>query len=296
MIYSKPPLTINDQADLLISRGFIADKEKLLEYLRYNNYYRLTGYLYPFRRPDERYSSSINLEKILTICEYDQKLRNHLLSAIDKIEVSFRSVIAYHFSMANGPFAYTDKSALPELEDYRRIQLIENIHKETERSREEFIRHFMNKYGDIHKEPPLWMAVEIMTFGSIVSLYRGVSNSLKQTIAKDFGVPDQVLSSWIVGINSIRNICAHHSRLYNRRLGYSFKLPRERKHPEWFSPVRISNSNVFTALTICNYLLSVIGAGSSWSSEIKDLFDKYESVPEIKNTFPRNWQQSKLWT
>ena len=264
--------------------------------MKYNNYYRLTGYLYPFRERDESYSSSIDLDKILTICEYDQRLRNHLLSAIDKIEVSFRSVIAYQFSMANGPFAYIDKSALPGLEDYRHVQLMENIHKETDRSREEFIRHFMSKYGDTHMEPPLWMAVEIMTFGSIVSLYRGLSNYLKQTISKEFGIPDQALSSWIVGINSIRNICAHHSRLYNRRLGYSFKLPRERKRPEWFNPVKIPNNNVFTALTICNYLLSVIGSDSSWCSETKELFDIYKSIPEIKNTFPRDWQQSKLWT
>ncbi len=48
MGYDKEALSFEDQADKILGRYLVADKEKLIEYLKNVNYYRFSGYLYPF--------------------------------------------------------------------------------------------------------------------------------------------------------------------------------------------------------------------------------------------------------
>jgi len=50
MKYDKPPLSFEEQAGLLIKRGLITDREFLIDRLKSVNYYRLSGYLYPYRQ------------------------------------------------------------------------------------------------------------------------------------------------------------------------------------------------------------------------------------------------------
>ena len=296
MIYNKPPLSFDEQADLLISRNFKATKSELIDFLKHNNYYRLTGYLFPFRNSDETFSADINFDKILAVIDYDRELRNILLYALDKIEVSLRTNISHYSSRYfNDPFFYTDPAKLPGIDSGRYRELLESIKKEVERSREEFIHHFRSKYGPEHLFPPVWIAVQVLSFGTLVSMYRGLPDEVKREIAGVYEIPDTVLSSWITGLNSIRNICAHHSRLYNRRLGYKFLLPRQRKYPEWFFPVQIPNGTVFTALTICSHLLKIIDIDEDWRERVKTLFKKYKHISVIKNTFPENWKESSHW-
>ncbi|MFZ5368418.1 MAG: Abi family protein [Spirochaetota bacterium] len=54
MNYNKKPLTYEEQADLLIQRGLIADKKVLIERLKSVNYYRLSGYLHTYRIVDSQ--------------------------------------------------------------------------------------------------------------------------------------------------------------------------------------------------------------------------------------------------
>lgn len=295
MLYTKPPLVLEQQADLLISRGLEAEKSQLIAFLRHVNYYRVTGYLFPFRNSDNSYCSNISFATFKRLYFYDQSLRNLMLSAIDRIEVSLRTVIAYHFSRCCGPFGYAEHRNLPGIDMEIHQKLIIRIKEETIRSREEFIKHFKNKYGDQHEILPIWMAVEIISFGTLVSFYRGLPNNLKQEIAREYKIPDAVLSSWIIGLNAIRNVCAHHSRFFNRRLGYQFKLPNRRKFPQWYSPIAIPNGRTFTGLTICGFLLDLIDTDSSWKKLVKELFLEYKDISAIKESFPEEWQTSPLW-
>jgi hypothetical protein len=59
MKYSKPPLSFESQADLLIARGLVAYRTKLISRLEVVNYYRLSGYLYPFRNLDDSHHSRL---------------------------------------------------------------------------------------------------------------------------------------------------------------------------------------------------------------------------------------------
>ena len=64
MEYSKPWLSVDEQIDHLVERGlFVSDRDGAAHLLRTVGYYRLTGYLYPFRL-SERFTDDDGRERV----------------------------------------------------------------------------------------------------------------------------------------------------------------------------------------------------------------------------------------
>ena len=253
--YTKPPLTLEQQADLLLSRGLIGDRERLIDLLSNLNYYRLSAYLYPFRRKDgtEKFTDGTNIDTILEIYRFDEGLRNSLVAGLEKIEISLRTKVAYHFSHACGPFGYLDIANLPDCNRGDLAKLLAHMQDEKEKSSEAFIEHFVNKYGDCHEYFPLWMAVELMSFGTLHNLWKGFSRNLREAIANDYGIHGVVLDSWFLSLNVLRNLCAHHSRIWNRIFGFKPMIPK--KDPLWNTPFSIPNQRLFGFASVIVFLV-----------------------------------------
>jgi len=134
-----------------------------------------------------------------------------------------------------------------------------------------------------------------MSFGCALTMYRGVSAQIKQKIANHYGIPDEILTSWLKTINVIRNICAHHSRLWNREMGVKPYIPRKKKYPQWHEPVAVSQNRIFGVLTIFHYLLKTIAPQSNWKARLCSLLDEYPDISRWSMGFPDNWKESPLW-
>jgi abortive infection bacteriophage resistance protein len=174
--------------------------------------------------------------------------------------------------------------------------LTERIREEAQRSRkEQFVRHFLRKYGDSHQDLPLWMATEVMSFGTVLKLFGACSNQVKNMIASPFGVRDEVFNTWLWTLNEVRNICAHHGRLWNRDLGNKPRIPHASHHPDWHVPVQIPNHRVFATLTICVYCLKKIAPESQWSGRVLNLLTEHSGVPRKNMGFPDNWLDCPIW-
>lgn len=296
MKYDKPALSFEQQADRLINRGLIASRDLLVERLTSVNYYRLSGYLHPFRlRDDDAFYPGTTLEKVWNRYTFDRRLRLVLMDAIERIEVDVRTSLIYRLAHSSGPFGYTDIANLPNIERDRHGNFLSKLYEETKRSSESFVRHFRAKYGDQHGYLPIWMAGEIFSFGMTFTLYTGSEKRIKQEIASRFGVSDDVLRSWLLALNTVRNICAHHGRLWNRGLGTKPKIPSGSKHGPWHEPVEIENKRVFAILTICRYCLVRIAPQSSWTARFLALLDEYPEIPLRSMGFPENWKESPIW-
>ena len=116
MKYSKPALSFEQQADQLIARGLKADKELLVMRLEATSYFRLSGYLYPFRVPGtDAFQDGTTLDQVWRRCLFDQRLRTLVLDAIEAVEVFARTQLAYHFAHEHGPFSYHDPKYFPNL-------------------------------------------------------------------------------------------------------------------------------------------------------------------------------------
>ncbi len=296
MKYAKPPLTLDQQADLLLSRGMTGDKALIIERLSVVNYYRLSGYWYPLRQPDHSFKPGTTFEKVWLRYVFDRHLRLHVIDAIERIEVAIRSHLAYHHAHYHSdPFSYvTDPDEMPELSATKRTRFLKEIAKETKFSKETFAEHFRRKYGDEHTYMPVWMASEIMTFGCMLTFFHGSPYDIRKKIADVFGITDEVFSSWLLTLNVVRNICAHHGRLWNREFGVKPKIPR--KQPVWHQPVEVANNRVFGIMTICKYCMDRIAPQSHWPNRVQDLLTQFPDIPKRSMGFPDNWQNCPIWT
>jgi abortive infection bacteriophage resistance protein len=188
-----------------------------------------------------------------------------------------------------------DRKTLQNITPDNHREFIAKLRKETASSREDFVKHYFSKYSSEH-DLPLWMACELLTFGGTLTLFRHVEKEIKQAIATQFAVADKVLESWLVSLNFVRNICAHHGRLWNRGLtNKEPAIPRKHKHPQWHSPVAVAPNRMFAVLTILNYLMRQIAPQSRWRNRLLNLFDLHPDVPLKFMGFPDNWQECPIW-
>ncbi len=92
------------QADLMISRGIVGDRELIETRLSSVNYYRLSGYLYPFRNPDDTFKAGTTFEMVWQRYAFDRRLRLLVMDAIERIEIAVRSQLACHHALNHGPY------------------------------------------------------------------------------------------------------------------------------------------------------------------------------------------------
>ncbi len=302
MQYEKPALSLEDQADQLLARGLLADRDQLIKRLSSVSYYRLSGYLYPFRcQGGNNYREGTELEIVWRRYCFDRRLRMLMLDAVERVEVAVRTQLVHHFSLNHGAFGYCDEANLPNLKVNEYIDWRSSLIIETKRSKEAFKSHFFTNYGDSHKNLPLWMAAELMSMGSLLTFYKGVGKDIQTQVAKHFGMPAELLLSWLRSLNAARNICAHHARLWNRTLGYAPGLPQRNKFPEWHLTSE-DGKKLFTQnrsgllLFICHTFLQSISPTSRWRERVNRLFEEYPEIPACAMGLPENWRQHRLWT
>lgn len=297
MLFEKEHLSFTAQADLLLSNGLLADRDELARRLKAVNYFRLKSYLHPFlEHPGAtQFRPNTHLDEVWKRYTFDRQLRLLIMDPIERVEVQLSTLLAYYHSERYGPFGYTDHQCLPNLSPGEYTKFIESIKRSKWQAREEdFAREFTKIYGEDYTFLPVWMAVETIPFGTLVRFYNSIDETIRHKIAKDFRVNEPVFKSWILSLNVIRNIAAHHGRLYNRVFNVKPKIPRGTKYPEW-TVVDVENKRLFSILTIEHYMLSVIAPQSKWPIRLGELLDEYPTIPLSDMGFPENWKSSPIW-
>lgn len=328
MIYSKKPLTLEKQAEQLIARGLQADRDELIQRLRVVNYYRLSGYLYPYRvvddsgRRTDEFAPGTTLSLIWQRYNFDRRLRIILLDAIERIEVAVRTRLVYHFALAHGPFGHLNHRNLPGFKQMPVIMRVwENLvaflrfksrplsphevwigklkaeQNRAIKAKNNFAVHFHKTYGDNHSHLPLWMACELMTCDTVLTFANAMERSLVKMVAADFGFPDDQLLSWTKGLFTLRNACAHHARIWNRVGGATPCVPgNKNKNPHWYLQPRFAPDRIGHVLTVCHFWLGKVSSTSQWRNRLFDLFDEYPDIPLVEMGIPQNWRTHPLWS
>lgn len=231
-IYMKEFKTLDEQIELLKTRNIIFENEEnAKQVLLHNNYYNIiNGYkdLFLDNNDPTLYKQNTSFEEIYALYEFDRQLRNIFLEYILKIENSLRSLIAYYFSKEYGNDNYlkldnfeTFNNVNVNMETKQRqikfIQtLIGNINKNIAQNMDnKYINHYMTKYGFV----PLWVLVNILTFGDICNFYRLMKQKQRIEISIEFNIAETDLSSLLNILCKTRNLCAHDERLYNYEFG-----------------------------------------------------------------------------
>lgn len=292
--YPKTIKTFDQQIAILKSRGLCFNDEARAKQLLQNiSYYRMSGYWYPLLSDKQNhiFKAGATFEQAYSIYKFDARLRTLILSEISKIEVAVRTQIAYIMSHAHGGQWFTDSSLFKN--PAKHAKTLSKIDEEYSRSDEDFVTAFKAKYSDHF--PPSWITLEITSLGTLSLLYSNLKDGqCKRDIANYFGVADTVMVSWLHAITYIRNICAHHSRLWNKILGIRPTVPRRTHNPFVQIPAS-TNRKVYFILCMITYLLDIINPQNTFRDKLRDLFIEYPNIDIAAMGFPRNWQNEPLW-
>jgi abortive infection bacteriophage resistance protein len=168
----------------------------------------------------------------------------------------------------------------------------------TARSREEFVAHFRRTYST---PLPIWMAVELWDFGMLSHFLSGMRHQDQTTLAAKYGLPrPELLTGWVRSINFARNLCAHHSRLWNRPLVDQPTLPRtgEVAVLDHMTADPHLQKRYYAVAAVLRYLLRFVNPTTTWPTRLADLVATLPAAPGIAMRhmgFPRNWGDLSLW-
>jgi len=281
--YNKPPLSISEQIDLLKGRGLVVADVGILEYYLKNiSYYHLSIYFKHFQKDDIFYKDT-SFEDVLRIYIFDNKLRFLLLELLERIEKSFKCRMAYELSTAkNNPHWYLDEELFVNKEVHR--ENLKIINEECKKSREISIAHYNETYNE-PALPPIWMLIEILSFGQCVKIGKSLKREYKNKIARTFNEDEKFVMSWMHCLSVLRNNCAHYSRLWNR----DFTLTPKALHKNFGGYFVLENKRLFNYLVVLQILLGKINPTSSWLVKFKELIDEHK-IDVNQMGFPEDWE------
>jgi len=300
MIYSKPPTTLSDQIGLLRSRGMRVSANAE-HFLRHIGYFRLRGYWIPLEEAGShnthRFRAGVTFDDVLRLYVFDRELRLLLSDAIERIEISVRNQWVDVLAHDHGAHAHLDSGLFRSQRQFGRC--LAELASEYDRSKEVHIKHYKKKYGEPDL-PPLWAAVDIMTFGQFSHWLSNLKRkSVRAKIARPYGLDEEVLASFLHHLTVVRNICAHHGRLWNRSMTVTFKLPRSKPaalieaidhgpDPNQ-APRKLYNTLVMTA-----WFLDCISPDHHFRQRLCDLIDTHQ-IETSAMGFPEQWRNCGFW-
>lgn len=294
MNYNKPPLSIDEQIDLLISRGLkIPDLDNAKHYLKFINYYRLSGYTFSFEEPLETkrshlFKENVTFDDVIALYNFDRHLRTHVMDAIEKIEVAVRTLICTTMAIKyKNSHWHLDQELFKDNFNY--AAFINKCISEETSSKEPFVLHYRTKY----KQPehlPSWMIGELLPIGTWSILYKNLKHrSDKKMISDTFDLSHISFSSCLHTLTYIRNLCAHHSRLWNRH--FTLKPMEIERIQEYLQP----NTTFAAQAAIIHLFLKIISPESKWTSQLNELLNIHKFINPQRMGFSKNWQHDVFW-
>jgi abortive infection bacteriophage resistance protein len=297
MKYSKRPIDIPEQIAALSNRGLVIENEIFAQQQFSSiSYFRLACYWKPYEINSNTHElvKGTSLEEILSLYAFDRDLRSIVFSAIQDIEIALRTRIIHHFSMKHGAFWFMDGSLFSDAEIFDKCFL--SLQNEVSRSKEDFLLEHFKKY-DSPSMPPVWKTLEVASFGTLSKLFCNMADiSVKKSVAKSFGLPQyKYLESWIRSITVLRNCCAHHARIWNRRFPLMPQLPKHLSFA-WIEVDVAKPMKLFALLSTILYLEQNIVSNSSIKERLLALFLRQHQSRLKAMGFPENWREQGLWT
>lgn len=310
----KPHKSYAELAQILQSRGVQAHDQAWVERkLAQVGYYRLSGYWHPCRilllgedgqslvcpvmnKPlrGEQVLEGTTFKSVFDLYLLDKRLRLALLDALERIEVHVRSVVAHELGYLN-PLAYQDEAFIDPKHlpanggtayrggSSRRSYWSDWRYRHDEtlgRSQEDWIEWHRQKGTPI----PFWAVIEAWDFGTLSRYYSLLRGKFKGRIASRLGIKDfTVFEGWLRELNTMRNRCAHHTRVWNQTYARFRDLPGER----YFQRLNLSENartRVYGYIAVLWFLLQRIGPASTWLDDVADVIDNFPELPGCSRT------------
>lgn len=297
--FAKPALSIDQQLDLLKRRGMqIGQPDQARHVLTHISYYRLRAYWLPFEQRgcatgEHRFGPHADFATVLSIYAFDRELRLLVLDAIERIEISLRTRLANELTLRYGAFAHEDAANFQKLAVWQHSR--DELAKEFTRSRETFAEHYRNQYP-LLTSPPLWVACELMSLGHLSRWLQNIAQPKdRQAIANAYGLDERVLVSFVHHLTIVRNHCAHHGRIWNRKFSLKMLIPGKKPAGLAASFNPAEDRRIYNTLAMLSHLTRLLDPNTSWPNKVKDLVMNNQKIQTSHMGFPTGWEVLPIW-
>lgn len=312
--YDKPPLDLDALVERLLARGMnIPDPDRARRYLQHIGYYRLSPYTIPFQqgRPDHQLRQGTTFDHVLDLYVFDRALRLLVMDALERVEVAVRAALTDHMSTTyTDPHWYLDARHFSNSEQHAGFL---NIVQKTCDDRlfgkpdagqgslvhRSALEHYLMTY-DSPDLPPSWLMVETLTIGQLASTYSNLGlRADKTAVANSVGLTAPVLESWMNTYVRVRNICAHHGRLWNVGLGSYPRIPGSPKI-SWLKGDHAlpesSTKRLYPVLVSLQAVLDSVSPRSGWAQRLHELLRSRPAQDLHGMGVPTGWASDEFWS
>ncbi|MFB7844036.1 Abi family protein [Microbacterium sp. NPDC056052] len=233
----------------------IEDRTRAADTLRRINYYRFTGYSRHFQeRPaagKNDYLSGASFDQIVHLIERDDELRLRLMIPLSTVEQAVRTRFAHVAGREFGCQAFYLDPTKHLSDSPDALNRIRRVKEDLQNSQHPTIAHY--RHGSDVAEVPIWVAVEVLSFGKIAWLIESLdSPTMREELADFFSFSRNTFPRTLQSLSALRNVCAHHGQVWNRMLTAQCPLPlnkRERPrdvvyHPQGIYPAIMALSKL----------------------------------------------------
>lgn len=294
--HSEPgfPISISEQISLLLRGGMaISDQVEAARFLGHVSFHRLRGYWEPFESPPSgdgrlNFQNGAAFVDVVERYNFDQKLRALLLDAFSYIEVAIRTQWTYNLAYVHGGgrLAHHDASLFSQ-----------GYERNLERIERDYETYTSANRAYSLAECPVWAIAETMSFGQLSRWYGDTRLAVRQSAARHYGMDEKIMKSLLRHLVVIRNICAHHERLWDRQLVSTFIIPNRlgnlRGTRRFFN--RADSGKIYNALVMIAYLMEQIVPAAGWKRRLLALLDEHSGIPQSTMGFPSNWRRLDVW-
>lgn len=298
--YDKPSLTWQQQLEHLKTCGLIVhDDNRALYWLQHVSYYRLSAYwLYfehPKGQPGPRFKHGTTFDQVTALYDFDRGLRRLVMRGTEHVEVALRGSWAYQLGQLGEGHAYLNAALYHDRESFHTI--LAKLVTEVGWSKETYIKHYRDSY-DTPALPPVWMIAEMMSFGQLSKWYSNLKDrALRNKISRPLGLEETVMVPLIKTVTSIRNICAHHGRLWNRGFLAPPKLAQkpENLHSSLNHNAANAGTKLYNALTMVAHVVSEVAPNSTWRADLAEHIRTHPEGDFAAMGFPEDWEIRPIW-
>ncbi|RLY94337.1 Abi family protein [Kocuria tytonicola] len=261
------------------------DESLARQWLSNVSYYRLSAYWFPARSVDatgavvDEFRAGTTFADAVALYEADRKLRMLVHDGMERIEIAMRTRLG-ELLCEEGPVSYKDPARFrPRFDHAGWLTTAQKRVARSERTSES-IKHYQATYGGTY---PFWVLAEVLDFSDISRLFSGLSAAEQRAVAESLDItirPETLsreqrskatrqspLAPWMHQMTVIRNITAHHGRLWNRSF-VPAPTTGLRTQACFHALPAGQSERIFGALTLMAHILRTTSPGTSWPAKV----------------------------
>jgi abortive infection bacteriophage resistance protein len=292
---SAPFLTFDERVLYLTTKDYVVSgqmSDASRDFLSGVNFHYFLGYGRNFRklRLEQPAYASASLDDLVQIVRTDHELSDLVFRALRTLEWRLRSLYVEHhcaFYDSVGPYMQAGTYNADALDSPIHESIVAQIH----RSREPFITEHIAastaklalssrqltpaEQAMVAGDLPIWSTVDSWTFGTLCRAIQYCKRPSEddewiwKKISLDLGTPSKMFPQYLSAVQVLRNLIAHHSRLWMRPTTNTPKFPNRYR-----SERRATHEkSVYVVLLALADLIAKLPSGRGFKQEVDLLLD-----------------------